>query len=290
MVKSCVYCACKFGDGRYFERLAENKYLCLACDSNVTFLSDVVFKKGGVVTFGRLENSKEISKGAGKDVGKEISKGASKEIDKGASKPIKWRILEAGGNRLLLLSESILFSAQFDTSRTGEIHWGNSWLNTERLNKQFLNEAFTDLERAAIVHTLTEQNGKVGELDNSKDSYAYVFLLNHTEMLKYIKDIGVDLGSGNNWWLRNKGDFNTIMVALANSGKTQNFGYTAENGVRPAIWLDTSLLGEQKHNLLKQDYIGMKETTYLKSIPGMWDSILEGINTPIGECVEIDKL
>ncbi|MCL2862474.1 MAG: type II toxin-antitoxin system prevent-host-death family antitoxin [Firmicutes bacterium] len=42
--------------------------------------------------------------------------------------------------------------------------------------------------------------------------------------------------------------------------------------------------------LTKEDYENLMETIYLKSIPGMWESIQEGLNTPIEECVEIDGL
>jgi len=40
--------------------------------------------------------------------------------------------------------------------------------------------------------------------------------------------------------------------------------------------------------LSEEDFNGLMETLYLYSIPGMKDSIEEGINTPLEDCVEID--
>ena len=38
----------------------------------------------------------------------------------------------------------------------------------------------------------------------------------------------------------------------------------------------------------EEEYRGMLETMYLCSVPGMRESIIEGMNTPISECVQID--
>jgi len=37
--------------------------------------------------------------------------------------------------------------------------------------------------------------------------------------------------------------------------------------------------------LSEEDYNGLVETLYLSSIPGIKESIIEGLNTPISECV-----
>jgi hypothetical protein len=34
----------------------------------------------------------------------------------------------------------------------------------------------------------------------------------------------------------------------------------------------------------------MSDTEYLKSIPGMWESILEGIDTPLSECIPMEEV
>ena len=40
----------------------------------------------------------------------------------------------------------------------------------------------------------------------------------------------------------------------------------------------------------EDEYNSIQETLYLMSIPGMWDSIIDGMNTPLEECVEINEL
>ena len=40
----------------------------------------------------------------------------------------------------------------------------------------------------------------------------------------------------------------------------------------------------------EDEYKSLQETLYLMGIPGMWDSIIEGVNTPLEDCVKIDEL
>ena len=40
----------------------------------------------------------------------------------------------------------------------------------------------------------------------------------------------------------------------------------------------------------EEDWRSIQETIYLSSIPGMVESIKEGINTPIEECISADKI
>ena len=40
----------------------------------------------------------------------------------------------------------------------------------------------------------------------------------------------------------------------------------------------------------EEDWRSIQETIYLSSIPGMVESIKEGINTPIEECIDADKI
>ncbi|MCL2177052.1 MAG: type II toxin-antitoxin system prevent-host-death family antitoxin [Firmicutes bacterium] len=37
-----------------------------------------------------------------------------------------------------------------------------------------------------------------------------------------------------------------------------------------------------------EEYYSLIETLAVKSVPGLWDKIVEGINTPIEECVDFD--
>lgn len=40
----------------------------------------------------------------------------------------------------------------------------------------------------------------------------------------------------------------------------------------------------------KDDWESIQETLYLQSIPGMKESIVEGIQTPLSECISEDEL
>lgn len=41
--------------------------------------------------------------------------------------------------------------------------------------------------------------------------------------------------------------------------------------------------------IVSEEYLrGLEETCFLYSIPGMKESLIEGMNTPIEECVELD--
>ncbi|MDD3350413.1 MAG: type II toxin-antitoxin system Phd/YefM family antitoxin [Eubacteriales bacterium] len=42
--------------------------------------------------------------------------------------------------------------------------------------------------------------------------------------------------------------------------------------------------------LSEQDYNGLMETLYLTSVPGMKERLVEGLNTPISECVPYDEV
>lgn len=40
----------------------------------------------------------------------------------------------------------------------------------------------------------------------------------------------------------------------------------------------------------EEDYEGLMETLYLSSFPGMEKKIIDGMNTPISECVPAEKV
>ena len=57
--------------------------------------------------------------------------------------------------------------------------------------------------------------------------------------------------------------------------------------------LPNEILYAVRDFLMFQKYrsiIEMDDTTYLNSIPGMADSIKEGINTPLSECINLDEV
>jgi len=48
------------------------------------------------------------------------------------------------------------------------------------------------------------------------------------------------------------------------------------------------IVGKRNSGVLisEEDWRGIEETLYLSSIPNMRESIIEGLNTPINECLE----
>ena len=53
------------------------------------------------------------------------------------------------------------------------------------------------------------------------------------------------------------------------------------------------LIKGQRHNAIlisEEDWNSIQETLYLTSIPGMKESILEGMATPLSECVSLEEL
>jgi PHD/YefM family antitoxin component YafN of YafNO toxin-antitoxin module len=40
----------------------------------------------------------------------------------------------------------------------------------------------------------------------------------------------------------------------------------------------------------EEDYNGLIETLYLNSVPGMREKIIEGMNTPLDECISEDEV
>lgn len=53
------------------------------------------------------------------------------------------------------------------------------------------------------------------------------------------------------------------------------------------------LITGQRNNAVlvsEEDWSAIQETLYLMSIPGMPESIIEGANTPIEECISLEEL
>lgn len=53
----------------------------------------------------------------------------------------------------------------------------------------------------------------------------------------------------------------------------------------------TFITGKKGNAVLisEEDYKAMEETIYLSSIPGMKEKIIEGMNTPLDECITDDE-
>lgn len=162
--------------------------------------------------------------------------------------PILWRILTVQGGQALLLSELILDVRPFD-SRSNE--WGSSDLK-HWLNGEFKRTAFTERESRAVIG-----NGKIGD----------VFILGRSElsnpdygfksdkyspdpkrsaagtMTAYVNNLWRVEGSEHtNYYARTKAN-NKNLDLIAGNGKFVLAKIDRDNvGIRPALWVDISLL------------------------------------------------
>ena len=169
--------------------------------------------------------------------------------------PIEWLVLEEQDDRTLLLSRYALASLPWHDDREA-VTWDASDIRAV-LNGVFLEAAFTDAEREAILAV---------ELDNGDDmgygtpvganTTDKVFLLSASEGLRYLpetadravsptdyarKQGAYTNGEGNcAWWLRSPGMTPTSPAYFASAGDVGNRAHEVDEtiiGVRPAIWV-----------------------------------------------------
>ena len=144
----------------------------------------------------------------------------------GTVQPIEWEVLKQEGNKALLCSKNILTTRRFDGK-------SNVWKNSEIrrwLKNNFMNTAFTEEEKAAILKTKLSD---VGTTDK-------VFLLSSEEALTLYKsnDARRKTGSNSQWWLRSPhcGD-GTVTGFIDRTGVAHDENLLI-GGVSPALWVD----------------------------------------------------
>ncbi|MDO4478006.1 MAG: DUF6273 domain-containing protein [Lachnospiraceae bacterium] len=176
---------------------------------------------------------------------------------------IAWRILAKEDNRVLLISQNVLYGKEYNQSRK-DVTWETctlrSWLNGE-----FLTAAFNDTEQEMIMSTNVSADANP-EYDTNpgNDTQDKIFLLSIIELEKYFKSDGdreckptdlalklwvyTDDSSGNcDWWLRSPGKDNGHAVLVGTDGyafrdgaKVDGYGIGTiyRGGVRPALWIN----------------------------------------------------
>jgi len=179
------------------------------------------------------------------DVNGRIEFGRYKQTVDSESDPISWRVLAKDGTRYLLMSEYIIdFEPYNNIISTIDLSWENSDIRNS-LNEDFLNKAFSAAEQLLIAETVLSDTGTTDK----------VFLLSYDEVEVYLNDsaknvavsecLRGNLGTPNsftaNWWLRDVKErvgprYMRGKTALSHVDPTDNIG------VRPAIWVDLSLV------------------------------------------------
>ena len=185
-----------------------------------------------------------------------------------------WLVLERQGDRMLLLSEYILFEMAY-SSRRNINTWEESSLR-EYLNHDFF-YTFAPEERALIISVINENldNPRFGT-DGGNDTEDVIFILSLNEILKYFGDSGNRRSNGslindiyntrrltrntsgnylNQWWVRTPGSEDRRVVFVSQGGWGTNRGSiqigggrrtpmslgtivtSSDVGVRPAMWV-----------------------------------------------------
>lgn len=159
-----------------------------------------------------------------------------------------WIVLDKRENKVLVISEQLIAKKQYHEANAA-ITWGNCTLR-KWLNDEYLNSAFSDSERKAILSTtvVNKDNAAYGTAGGN-DTTDYIFLLSIDEVKKYLstdearvatyKDGGADW-----WWLRSPGRLSNSAADVYSHGSVSASGNRVRNygGVRPAFWIDSSNL------------------------------------------------
>ena len=192
------------------------------------------WRVGHYVTFGHYEQDASIENG---------------------KEDIEWLVLDVNGDMALLLSRYCLDALQFQREYI-DVVWEDS-IPREWLNSNFLDLAFTDDERSAILVTNVDNSS-----DNSfggNNTQDMVFLLSYSEVRKYLTGydeiIGIPtdfaLGKGahkssshyldglatTTWWLRSPGSDLKRPACITEDGRLSHTNELAACSIRPALWM-----------------------------------------------------
>ncbi len=193
-------------------------------------------------------------------VGDKIKFGEYYHFSKAQKEEIEWQVLAKKGKKILVLTAYAIDCKPFN--KTDKVTtWGDSSIR-KWLNDEFYKEAFTIGERN-LINTVTvtpDKNSNYATFPGFKTK-DQLFLLSIPETKRYIgrkgldckpteyakrMDAYVDEDNGNCWWwLRTPGEKPTDAAYVGVDGTVRHAGDTIYIGcgsVRPALWIDLSLL------------------------------------------------
>ncbi len=177
------------------------------------------------------------------------------EFVENGKEPIEWIVLEQDGTRLFLVSKYPLDYKQYSAQK-GQYTWKNSAIRSW-LNNTFMKEAFTSEEQAAIQSVKIETGGEFIDSNWPKSSKITtedkIFLLSYSEVKQYLKTDKVEVNdfvgpkggsifaNDDSWWLRSSGK-KEDEACYAGHARNESGWLTDWRCVRPAMWIDTSLI------------------------------------------------
>lgn len=167
---------------------------------------------------------------------------------------VEWLVLDKQDGEVFLNSKYCLNAKPYN-EKDEPVTWESCTLR-QWLNGEFINETFTEEEKALICDTYLQNsdNPKYGT-DGGNDTTDKVFFLSideaekyfdntaarRTDATDYAKGIRVSSGDGSWWWLRSPGHCAYDVAAVGRDGSVYYNGcrvYNYEICVRPAMWIN----------------------------------------------------
>lgn len=153
-------------------------------------------------------------------------------------KPIRWRVCDTSGKLKMLIAEGIVLEKPYNDLRV-DTYWQTATLR-KWLNKEFLQEAFTQEERMMVMATRrTNEPNECFYTNAGLPTMDKVFVLSKQELDHYIPE-RKDRVLGQWWWLRTPGDNLLAVEAVDDQGEAYLHGVNVNyltGGVRPALWV-----------------------------------------------------
>lgn len=194
-------------------------------------------EEGACISFGKYEQDNDTANG---------------------KEDIEWIVLDVIDGRALVVSKYILDTQPYSIDADSDCTWETCSLG-EWLNSTFVNEAFSDNEKAVIATVQSSgirflsfwgnSTNATENIDNSAQKC--VFLLSRAEVNEYFgsnrarqcKPTAYALANGSDscWWLRSFHRRN-FAVNVTSDGSINEDGSDVSSvfGVRPALWIDLS--------------------------------------------------
>ncbi len=175
------------------------------------------------------------------------------QSSKEEKEPIEWLVLDEKDGKQLLLSRYALDVKAYNEELT-EVTWEICTLR-QWLNEDFLNEAFSEGEKASIeTSTVTADANPGFDTDPGNDTEDKIFVFSINEAVEYFAsdleraceptDYAFSQGvyyQGDDClcWLRSPGKFPDIAARVSSGGYINLVGNYVDysNAVRPALWV-----------------------------------------------------
>ena len=175
------------------------------------------------------------------------------------NEPITWQVLDKQDDKMLLLSDKVLYRAEYDDGHTRNVTWADCTLRAS-LNGDFYNNSFSDVEKTKILMThVVNSDNMAYETPGGEDTDDKIFLLSIDEANRYfvadnIREATTLKGESIWWWLRSPGRLSYYAAGVHYGGEIDEDGNYVEEysdfrdkedniiyyygGVRPAMWVN----------------------------------------------------